>query len=163
MKWFKFYGQDWLTDLKILQMRLEDRICYLTLLCLASSSEKEGLITNCEEDTLIELTHLSGEHFDRARGCLKRFVDNKMITNDCYHNVIILNFGKRQGKNLSGYERVKRYRERKKCLDTTYSKISMITNDNINDNANDNARLEKNRIDKNIISESNDSQSKKKL
>ena len=158
MKWFKFYGQDWLTDLKIMKMSVEDRLCFITLLCLASSEENAGTIKNCDEEAVIELTHLYQDPYEdtneytRTKGFLGRLVDNKMITIDNAGNVIIVNFMKRQAQNLTGYERVKKYREKKKD-----SKIKVksgekyVINDNASDNANDNARIDKNRIDKNRI------------
>jgi len=136
MKWFKFYGQDWLTDVKIMRMGIEDRLCFLTLLCLASNDDRPGMIRGCDEETIIKLTHLYEDPMDddnevsRAGGCFKRFRDNKMITLDRYHNVIITNFTKRQEKNLSGYERVKKCREKKKGLEMANNPFSVITNDN---------------------------------
>ena len=86
--WFKFYGQDWLTDLKIIMLSPVDRLCFITLLCLASTTD-DAVIKNCNENALIELTHLYNNPYDdkdndynRAIGCLKRFNDNAMITSD---------------------------------------------------------------------------------
>lgn len=160
MKWFKFYGQDWLTDTKIINMSMEDRLCFLTLLCLASAEDKGGIIPNCTEETLIELTRIPEDIFheinprERAMGCLQRFIDNNMITVDNFGVLSVTNFNKRQGKNLSGYERIKRYRERKKAIKNKgKTGTPLITKDNVRDNANDNARIDKNRIDKNNIVE----------
>lgn len=152
MEWFKFYGKDWLTDIKILNMSIEDRLCYLTLLCLASASEEQGIIKNCKEESILKLTQLyldpydSNNEYNRAVGFLKRLHDNKMITIDNKNNVIINAFIKRQSINLSGYERVKRYRDRQNILKNK----ELNQNDN-NDNVNDNTviTLDKIRIDKN--------------
>lgn len=118
--WFKFYGQDWLTDLKIIKLNPIDRLCYLSLLCLASTTD-DGIITNCDENSLIELTHLYNNPFDdednevnKAKGCIKRYLDNKMITLDDNNNITIINFKRRQGECLTGYERVKKFRENQK-------------------------------------------------
>lgn len=155
MKWFKFYGQDWLTDTKILQMSAEDKLCFITLLCLASSSET-GKINNCKEEVILRLSGFEldpytapDDLYSKAQGILDRLNDNKMITRDNDGSVTVCNFQKRQGQNLSGYERVKRYRDKQnKAINKDKIKKSLITNDNVNDNTNDNARLDKTRIDK---------------
>lgn len=159
MKWFKFYGQDWLTDTKIFSMKLEDKLCYLTLLCLASSST-DGVIKNCTEDTVLRLSGLQFDpanednEYSRAIGCLKRYHDNGMITHDNKGGVIINAYSKRQGSNLGGYERIKRFREKKKmALNIDKNKTNDNTNDNISDNTNDNPRIDKIRIEENRIEE----------
>src|SRR3990167_9589154 len=122
MKWFKFYGQDWLTDLKIMRMSIEDRLCFITLLCLASAEENGGTVKNCDEGALIHLTHLSEDPYDdnneisRARGCLKRYEALHCVTINDNGDVTIVNFNRRQGENLSNAERQKNNRERHKTL-----------------------------------------------
>ena len=157
MNWFKFYGQDWLTDIKIMKMIIEDRLCYITLLCLASASEQQGVVKQCDEEAIIRLTQLYENPYEtdnevaRARGFLKRLNDNGMITIDNNSNVTITNFIKRQGTNLSGYERVKRHREKQKTLENKDNIDD--NNDNVSDNTNDNVRIDKNRLDKNRLEE----------
>ena len=151
MNWFKFYGQDWLTDIKILRLSVEDRLCYLTLLCLASASDIPGIIKACDEEAIIELSHIpfdpcdDNNPFNRAKGFIKRMDDNGMITINDNGDVTVKNYIKRQGQSLTGYERVKKYRENKRKT------ALKVIKDNANDNANDNIRLEENRIDKNRI------------
>ena len=59
---------------------------------------------------------------ENAQGCLQRFVKLgmiQMITNDnnnLLHTVTLCNFGKRQGSNLTNYERVKKCRNKKRAL-----------------------------------------------
>ena len=138
MKWFKFYGKDWLTDMKIMSMSVEDKLCFLTLLCLAANDDDPGVIKNCNEESIIKLTNLYEDSYDdnneatRARGFLKRLNDNEMITIDNNGDVTLLNFQKRQDTNLSGYERVKRHREKHKTDNKAIK--PMITNDNADDN-----------------------------
>jgi len=153
MDWFKFYGKDWLTDLKVIQMSVEDRLCFITLLCLSSASDN-GVVKKCDEHALIELTHLydnpyeTNNEYSRACGVLKRLNDNEMITIDNNGDVTVKNFSKRQGRSLTGYERVKKYRERQKAFEN-----KVILNDNemiTDDNANDNVREDKRREEKNI-------------
>lgn len=120
MRWFKFYGQDWLTDMKIRQMSPEDKLCYITLLCLASASDEQGLIRNCSEEEIITLTGLYYNPYDddnpytRAQGCLKRYEALRCVTLSDNGDVILLAFNKRQNENLSNAERQKKYRERHK-------------------------------------------------
>ena len=132
MKWFKFYGQDFLTDPKILQLGSNDRSCWITLLCYASINDN-GVITFLSEHQLMVSAGLEPtfEEWDRTVGVLERLSKLGMITVGDNGMITVLNWHKRQETNLSGYERVKRWREKKRL-----------------DNANDNDRIDKNRIDK---------------
>ena len=144
MRWFKFYGQDWLTDTKVIRMSAVDKLLFITLLCLA---DETGTVKDCDEETLKSLTHLKENPYeDRsewndATGFLQRMTDNGMITlSETGTDVIICNWVKRQGQADSGYERVKRWREKQKLENKPFK------NDNA-DNGHDNARIEENRID----------------
>ncbi len=44
MKWFKFYGQDYLSDPKMLSLSSAERSCWITLLCYSSVNDN-GMIT----------------------------------------------------------------------------------------------------------------------
>ena len=153
MKWFKFYGQDWLTDPKIIAMNRIDKLLYLTLLCMASAENKNGLVSRCTDETIIHLAGIEQDpynddsDYERAQGFLKRVNDNAMITLDDNGDCVIIAFHKIQGSNLTGYERVKRYREKKATL--SHNKHDN-TNDNVHDNKHDNVRIDKNRIEDNI-------------
>jgi len=117
LSWFKFYAHDWLTDLKIVDMSSEYRICYLTLLCLASVSSVRGSIKDCTEKRLIRGANFGTEaERERAKGCIQFFISNGMITND-NGIVTVKKFAKRQGQVLSTYERVKKHREKMKLLE----------------------------------------------
>lgn len=139
--WFKFYGTDWLNDFKIIQLSPEDRLCYITLLCLAS--QNNGIIKNCNENILIALTHLYNDpleddnHFTRARGCLKRFESNGSISISEAGTVKINNWENRQNIALSNAERQAKYREKLK------------SNENVTEECNEsNVRREERRGDK---------------
>ncbi len=163
MKWFKFYGQDWLTDLKIISMPIEDRLCFITLLSLASIANENGVIRNCDEHTVIKLTHLSDDptnddnEYSRAVGFLKRFealqivtlVRNADVTHEQY-SVTLCNFGRRQDKNLSNAERQKNYRKRLKTT-TKERNASNVTQRNDSNARIDKIRIDKNREDKSIV------------
>ncbi len=134
-KWFKFYGQDWLTDPKVVKLDPIHRLCFITLLCLAGASEEQGVIKNLDEDTIAHIPFDSYEtenDWSRGIGVLKSLNDNGMITYD--NGVITLpNFVKRQETNLTGYERVAKYRRKQKEI-----KKNVI---------NDNDRVDKSRIE----------------
>lgn len=133
MKWFKFYGQDYLSDPKVLALTACERSCWMTILAYASVNDN-GMITYLSEEQLMIQAGVSPMHdeWGTTQGVLEKFKKLQMITLD-NEVITVLNWNKRQETNLTSYERVKRYREKKR-----------------NDNANDNDRVEENRIEKNI-------------
>lgn len=153
MRWFKFYGQDWLTDLKVRRLSLEDKMCFITLLCLASTADEGGIVRNCDEATLIELSNLRDNPYDddneyrRALGCLSRYAALQIVTLHDNGDVTVNNFERRQGENLSNAERQKAYRERLK------SKPKERNSSNVTRYNDSNARREEKRIEKNRIEE----------
>lgn len=132
MKWFKFYGQDYLSDPKVLALTACERSCWITILAYASVNDN-GEITYLSEEQLMIQAGVSPMHdeWGTTQGVLEKFKKLQMITLD-NEVITVLNWQKRQETNLTSYERVKRYREKKR-----------------NDNVNDNDRVEENRIDKN--------------
>lgn len=138
MKWFKFYGQDYLSDPKILSLTGCERSCWLSLLSYASVNDN-GMITHLSEEQLMIQAGVSPLHeeWQATKGVFDKLQNLNMITHD--NGVItITNWLKRQEQNLTGYERVKRHREKMKRDDNV-----MITSDKI--------RIDKNRIDNNNI------------
>jgi len=136
MKWFKFYGQDYLSDPKMLSLTASGRSCWITLLCYSSVNDN-GKITFMSEEQLMAQAGLDfiDDEWDLTKGILKKLENLKMIRID-NREITVINWEKRQETSLTGYERVKRYRNKLK-----------------NDNADDNAKItpDKNRIDKNRI------------
>ena len=136
MKWFKFYGQDYISDPKMLSLTASERSCWITLLSYASVNDN-GMITFLSEQQLMIQAGLDfqQEEWDMTTGVLEKFKRLEMIQ---YDNgmITVKNWQKRQETSLTSYERVKRFREKKR-----------------NDNGNDNAMItsEENRIDKNRI------------
>lgn len=132
MKWFKFYGQDYISDPKMLSLTACERSCFITLLSYASVNDN-GMITFLDEQQLMIQAGVSPLHdeWQQTLGILKKLVKLGIVTID-NEVITIVNWQKRQETSLTSYERVKRYREKKR-----------------NDNANDNDRVEENRIDKN--------------
>ena len=146
-KWFKFYSADYLLDGKIRNLTAEERSCWISLLCLADTSDIPGEIKHLNEYDLLIMSGLSPneDNWQRTEKVLKKFEDLEMIRND-NGMITVLNFRKRQGKALSEYERVKKYREKKRNDNDV---ITPVTNDNVDDNA----RIEENRIEENRIEE----------
>ena len=125
MQWFKFYGAEYLLDQKMSSLTTSEKCCWITLLCFAGMSESGGVITHLSEEHLMRQTGIIdlSDEWNRTAGILAKFVKLGMITHD--NDVITLsNWTKRQGTALSGYERLKRHREKK------YNDNAMITNDN---------------------------------
>jgi hypothetical protein len=122
MEWFKFYYNKWLSDLEIGRLRPEDRLCFITLLCLASQrDERNGTVLRVDEHELITLTRLpvnisddDCSSYHRAIGCLKRMEEAELIIIRSGGEILIKNYEKRQQSNLTGAERAKRYREKRR-------------------------------------------------
>lgn len=141
MKWFKFYGQDYLSDPKMLSLSACERSCWITLLSYSSINDNGVITFLSEEQLMIQAGIPFGEdEWDRAKGIVEKLkklemidVDNEMIT--------IKNWKKRQETSLTSYERVKRFRQKKR---------------------DDNAKitLEENRIEEKRINTSDKSQKK---
>lgn len=144
MEWFKFYNNKWLTDLAILSLDPLDRLCFITLLCIASSSdERNGVITQYHEHRILTLTHLSPEEYNKCVGLTHRLVDSGIIEEITSNEIKIKNFEKRQNTMLSGAERAKKYRERQK--------VTKVTNKSDESNARvEKSREDKKRVDKSI-------------
>jgi len=142
MKWFKFYGQDYLSDPKILSLSASDRSCWVTLLSYGSVNDN-GMIMFLDESQLMAQSGVSPMHeeWENTIGVLKKFESLKMIKIE-NNKITILNWKIRQNSSLTGYERVKKFRAKNKGL-----------NDNKKNVINDNTKItsDKNRIDKNRI------------
>ena len=125
MDWFKFYGKDWMTDVKIMSMEAVDRLCYLTILCLASGTSNDGWVRATDEFTIIKLSHLNDNVYEetsevaRAQGVFERLRNNGMIRttpntlNPKTTDIFIPAFEKRQSA-MSDAEKQRRYRARQK-------------------------------------------------
>ena len=125
MEWFKFYHNKWLTDLAIGRLLPEDRLCFITLLCLASQADnRNGVVLRASESEIIMLSKVPE---NVTRGCLKRIEDEGLIKVNEGGSIKILNFEKRQSTNLSGAERAKRFRMKQKGVDVTNVTESNVT------------------------------------
>lgn len=149
MEWFKFYHNKWLTDRAINSLRPQDRLCFITLLCVTSQSdERNGIVTKYSEQEIIKLTQLDVDVYDDEKsdyhlavGFTQRLADCGVIEIVDDKQILIKNFSKRQDTMLSPAERAKKYRDKKK--------VTNVTNKSDERNAReDKSREEKNREDK---------------
>jgi hypothetical protein len=163
MKWFKFYGQDYLTDTKIISMDPILRVIWITMLCLA---DDKGEIKHLREWDLIKMAGCDDDQLNdpsdlnRSKGCLNYFEEAGMITmqienvknsnatvTDPRYAVTLTNFSRRQSEFLSNAERQKRFRENHKTEAKNGEKES--NKSNVTPRYDSNARTDKNRLDKN--------------
>jgi len=114
MKWFKFYGQDYLSDPKMLSLDACERSCWITLLSYSSINDN-GMITHLDEYQLMIQAGVDpmADEWDMTKGILEKLVKLEMITDD-NGMITVKNWQKRQETNLTSYERVKKYREKKR-------------------------------------------------
>lgn len=112
MQWFKFYGQDYLNDTKILALNSGRRSCWMTLLCWASLDN--GKVRYIDETTLILHSGISFEsdEYDRVTGVLQ-ILENLDMIKISGGIIYIKNWEKRQQSSATGAERAKKYRENK--------------------------------------------------
>lgn len=139
MEWFKFYGTKFIYDDKLSSLSIEQKALWVTLLCVCSINNKGVL----EAYTSAALLRSAGVTFGtkewkRNQNVIEIFTKLGMVSTE-NDRIIVKNWEIYQQKNLTGYERIKKYREKKR---------NDNANDNIDDNANDNGRVEKIREDK---------------
>lgn len=164
-KWFKFYGQDWMTDPKVIRLTPEQRLCFVTLMCLASASRHDDYrITGLTPEVLLSISHITPDPYndtgqwEKNLKTLDVFNDNEMITLHDNGDIVIKRFKERQESQLTGYERIKKYREKQK-QDKNIEQINTTTKPKkdskvINDNKMitvEKRRVEKKREDKKRI------------
>ena len=117
MQWFKFYGSDWLHDMKIITMLPIDQLVFVYLLSMSSISEIPGTLKRCKEDILLKMFHLDSEV--SAFGCIRRLEEVGIINVTACHeigyfDIDVKNFRKRQERALTASERQAIYRDKKK-------------------------------------------------
>lgn len=138
MHWFKFYGQDFMTDPKIRRLNPIQQLMWVYLLCLASNTEDGEVKFITEEDLTLATGILpQDDMWDMTSGFFKRCVEMDMlrVTNN---GVALLNYTKRQISNASNAERQARFRKKHR-----YNK----DNGNVTQRYENNARVEESRID----------------
>lgn len=144
-KWFKFYGQEYLSDPKIERLTPTERSCWVTLLCMASLTG--GTIRFLTIESLlnrsgIQLDPYHPEDWEKCLGVLRKFQDMEMIACKPDGDIILINWEKRQETNLTDAERAKSYRDRLKTRHVTVTQpVTNVTQDKI--------RVDKSRIEEN--------------
>lgn len=113
--WYKFHGGEYLIDPKIKGMTAGERSCWITLMCYSSTSECEGVIKHLTESQLIRDSGIGiyDDQYKELEGILQKFERLEMITVDSNGTILLTNWNKKQEKNLTGAERMKRYRLRR--------------------------------------------------
>lgn len=145
--WFKFYGSEYLSDPKIGSLTPQERSCWVTMMCLSSSSSIPGVIEYLTVEVLLEKSGIDfdpyhPEEWDACISILSKFERMNMIKINDNGNIEIINWHKRQDSAMTVTERVRKYRLKSK-INQDY--VTNVTNGN--ENAND--RVEKSRIEKN--------------
>lgn len=152
MKWFKFYGQDFLTDSKVGSLNPLQKLMWVVLLSIASQDEeKTGVIKFLSESRLKELSGITdnpyNDDWSRTNETLVTFCNMGLVTMPDKDTIVINNYNKLQTENQSGAERVRAYRERQKAQNEAKSSVTPVTNVTLRKVKS--VTLDKNRIDKN--------------
>jgi hypothetical protein len=118
-KWFKFYGGEYLADPKIASLTPQEKSCWITLLCLGSISSQGGIIEYLTVEVLLKKSGIDfdpyhPEEWEKCLGILKKLEKMKMIKANESGVIEIVHWDVRQETALTGYERIKKYREKKK-------------------------------------------------
>lgn len=146
-QWFKFYGGEYLSDPKIISLSPQERSCWITIMCMASTSSVQGVIEFLTPDVLM---YQSGIRFDpsntgeweKCYDVLKKFEKMKMITVNENGVVEVLNWNKRQEYTMTATERSRKFRAKQKENQEDATEET---------ESNENATLEENRIEENRI------------
>jgi hypothetical protein len=114
--WFKFYGGEYLYDPKIISLTAPQRSCWISLLCYASVSEIPGEIKYLTEEKLLIASGIDpvDDLWTETQGVLQKFKGLEMIALDDNGMITVKNFRKRQDSALTSYERVRKFREKKR-------------------------------------------------
>ena len=151
--WFKFYGQDFLSDLKISQLSIAERLFWVTVLCLAHAEGKAGNIRYCTEELIKSKMGLqeNDQEWIELNGVFDVLQNLEMIEKTD-NGIFVKNFQKRQEMNLIPAEKMRRYRNKKESNKSYRKEVTDVIQTRIDKN-----RLDKNRIEKKIQSLMSDS------
>ncbi len=140
-QWFKFYGGEYLSDPKIGSLNLGERACWTALLCHANLTENK--IKYVTENSLMLQAGVNPvkPEWNDTVGVLQKLVEMEMIQID-NGMITLLNWEKRQEIHSESYERLKRWREKKRI------ETELKRNDN-GKNRIEEKRIEKKREDTN--------------
>ena len=130
-QWIKLYTEI-LHDRKFRKMNERQQLVCLKLFLLAGQEDQGGDLPDLEDISL----ELYMPNQKQLKADIDRLVELNVISDNggCYR---VINFAKRQEANLTGYERVKRYREKQRDVinDNEVDNIDDNADDVINDNA----------------------------
>jgi len=130
-QWFKFYGLEFLSDLKIKKLNAEERSCLVTLFCYVSVSAIPGVIENLSEATL--KTEAGCPNYKKE---VYKLLENLKIIKIINEDTIeVCNWMKRQGRASTTSERVQKYRLKRKLGGSTQGNVTDVTNSNERANA----------------------------
>lgn len=122
-QWFRLYGFDYLSDPKIRSLTADERSCWITLLCYASTTSIPGEVRMTEKQLMIDSgVDPMGDGWNKTVGILQKFEDLEMIEIDLV-TIRVKNWNKRQFVKLTGYDRIKRHRIRSKTREQDDRKI----------------------------------------
>lgn len=149
-QWFKFYGAEYLSDPKMDRLSVQERSCWITLLCMAS--QNDGKIKFLSVESLltksgVEFDVYDSSEWDNAQNVLQNFEKYEMIKIDSKGIIEIINWEKRQEHNLTVNERVAKSRAKKRSVTINVTNVTS----------------EENRIEENRIEENNSNMSKTKF
>lgn len=116
-KWFKMYGGEYLSDPKMKSLTATERSCWITLLCYASVSSVEGEVMHLTEKQLMLDSGVDpmADEWGKTVGILSKFDLLGMVKMGIAGRIVISHWNDRQEKqSMSGYERIRRHRERSK-------------------------------------------------
>ena len=121
MQWFKFYGQDFFSDPKIMALTVEEKLCFIALLSMANAEDKCGLISNVNPASVLGLIAADPESpmWKEALNFIEKFEALHLITNvtfsdvtNCY-TVTVTKFKDRNERVTQEAIRQRRFREKK--------------------------------------------------
>jgi N-terminal phage replisome organiser (Phage_rep_org_N) len=146
-QWYKFYGAEFLSDPKIGALSSQERSCWITLMCLASSSSTQGVIEYLTIEVLLSKSGInydpySPNEWNNCLAVLDKFEKMKMIKKNENGMIELINWNKRQEKVMTATERSRKYRAKSK---ENYENETDATKQN------ESATLEENRKEKNRI------------
>lgn len=149
--WFKFYGSEYLSDPKIGSLTPQERSCWITLMCLSSTSSVAGIVEYLTVEVLLEKSGIRfdpyhPEEWDSCISILEKFERMKMIKKNENGSVEIVNWNKRQESAMTVTERVRKFRMKSRENKEDETDVTKG-----NETAND--RIEKKRKEKSIIPE----------
>jgi len=149
MKWFKFYGQDFLTDTKLSGLNPYQRLMWVTLLCIASQDEtKSGVLKYFDEKRLVELSGLNYDDMESMYGTkpgvtIVTFCNMGLVTRLDTETLLVTNYHKKQTQQSTSAERVASWRANKTGKKQTKVGVTDVTNVTLQRNG----RVDKSRRD----------------